>query len=217
MGGMSVDQALLSFAVVAALLTIIPGLDTILVLRASISQGRLHGYATALGINAGAMAWGAAAAVGASALLAASETAFTALRFAGAAYMIWLGGTMLWRSFRHRPAKNMEDPQSEPGRRGGLLLSWAKGAGTNLLNPKVGVFYIAMIPQFIPEGVSPLGMGIGLAGVHNLLGLTWFSLIINGTHLVRGKLQRPGFVRATDRVTGLALVGFGASLAFKGR
>lgn len=74
-----------------------------------------------------------------------------------------------------------------------------------------------MIPQFIPEGASPLAMGIALAGVHNLLGLIWFSLIINGTHLVRGKLQRPGFVRATDRVTGLALVGFGASLAFKGR
>ncbi|GLB69053.1 lysine transporter LysE [Arthrobacter mangrovi] len=216
MDGMSVEQALLSFAVVAALLTIIPGLDTILVLRASIAQGRLHGYATALGINAGAMAWGAAAAVGASALLAASETAFTVLQFAGAAYMIWLGATMLWRSFRRGPVKNLEDPQAHPGR-GGLLLSWAKGAGTNLLNPKVGVFYIAMIPQFIPEGAPPLAMGIALAGVHNLLGLAWFSLIINGTHLVRGKLQRPGFVRATDRVTGLALVGFGASLAFKGR
>ncbi|EMY32818.1 lysine exporter protein LysE/YggA [Arthrobacter crystallopoietes BAB-32] len=207
---------MLSFAVVAALLTIIPGLDTILVLRASISQGRPHGYATALGINAGAMAWGAAAAVGASALLAASETAFAVLQFAGAGYMIWLGGTMLWRSFRHGPAKSLEDPHAAPAR-GGLVLSWAKGAGTNLLNPKVGVFYIAMIPQFIPEGVSPLGMGIALAAVHNLLGLIWFSLIINGTHLVRGKLQRPSFVRATDRVTGLALVGFGASLALKGR
>lgn len=91
---MGIEQALLSFAVVAALLTIIPGLDTVLVLRSSISQGRLHGYATALGINAGAMTWGIAAAVGASALLAASETAFTVLKLAGALYLAWLGAGM---------------------------------------------------------------------------------------------------------------------------
>lgn len=213
---MTVDQALLSFAVVAALLTIIPGLDTVLVLRSSISQGRLHGYATALGINAGAMAWGIAAAVGASALLAASETAFTVLKLAGAAYMSWLGATMLWRSFNRRPAAVVSGQQAPAGR-GGLLLSWAKGAGTNLLNPKVGIFYIAMIPQFIPDGTSTLLMGIALAGVHNVLGLAWFSLIINGTHLVRGTFQRPGFIRWTDRVTGTALLGFGATLALKSR
>ncbi|GER23903.1 threonine transporter RhtB [Zafaria cholistanensis] len=204
----------MSFAVVAALLTIIPGLDTVLVLRASIVQGRLRGYATALGINTGAMMWGIAAAVGASALLAASETAFTVLKLAGAAYMVWLGATMLWRSFRRNASASVG--LDAPGRpRGGLASAWAKGAGTNLLNPKVGVFYIAMIPQFIPEGASLLAMGIALAGVHNLLGLIWFSLIINGTHLVRGKLQKPGFVRATDRFTGVALVGFGTSLALK--
>ncbi|GAA1359584.1 LysE family translocator [Arthrobacter rhombi] len=213
---MTVAQALLSFAVVAALLTIIPGLDTVLVLRSSISQGRLHGYATALGINTGAMAWGIAAAVGASALLAASETAFTVLKLAGAAYMAWLGATMLWRSFNRRPAAVVSGQQAPAGR-GGLLLSWAKGAGTNLLNPKVGIFYIAMIPQFIPDGTSTLLMGIALAGVHNVLGLAWFSLIINGTHLVRGTFQRPGFIRWTDRVTGTALLGFGATLALKSR
>lgn len=159
---MTIEQALLSFDVVATLLTIIPGLDTVLVLRSSIGQGRPHGYATALGINAGAMVWGIAAAVGASALLVVSETAFTVLKLAGA-------------------------------------------------------LYIAMIPQFIPDGSSTLLMGVALAGVHNLLGLAWFSLIINGTHLVRGTFQRPGFIRWTDRVTGTALIGFGASLALKSR
>ena len=212
----------MSFAAVAALLTVVPGLDTAMVLTSSISQGRVHGYATALGINAGAMAWGIAAAVGASALLVASEAAFTALRLVGAAYMVWLGGSMLWRSFRAGPPAPLDAGHPAPPvpRRPGLravALSWAKGAGTNLLNPKVGVFYIAMIPQFIPEGASPLAMGIALAGVHNLLGLAWFSLIINGTHLARGKLQSPRFVRNTDRLTGAALVGFGASLAVKGR
>ena len=212
----SIESALLSFAVVAALLTIIPGLDTVLVLRASISQGRRHGYATALGVNSGAMIWGIAAAVGASALLAASDTAFTILKLAGALYMAWLGATMLWRSLGRTPPTVLAD---QPGARAsrGLLFSWAKGAGTNLLNPKVGVFYIAMIPQFIPAGTSTLLMGIALAGVHNLLALIWFSLLINGTHLARGTFQKPGFIRWTDRVAGVALLGFGASLAVNSR
>ena len=76
---------------------------------------------------------------------------------------------------------------------------------------------MAMIPQCIPDGSSALLMGIALAGVHNVLGLAWFSLIINGTHLVRGTFQRPGFIRWTDRVTGTALLGFGAALALKSR
>ncbi|MGP5195520.1 LysE family translocator [Arthrobacter rhombi] len=212
MAVVSIESALLSFAVVAALLTIIPGLDTVLVLRASISQGRRHGYATALG----AMLWGIAAAVGASALLAASETAFTILKLVGALYMAWLGATMLWRSLGRTPPTVVAD---QPGARAsrGLLFSWAKGAGTNLLNPKVGVFYIAMIPQFIPAGTSTLLMGIALAGVHNLLALIWFSLLINGTHLARGTFQKPGFIRWTDRVAGVALLGFGATLAFNSR
>jgi threonine/homoserine/homoserine lactone efflux protein len=146
---------------------------------------------------------GAAAAVGASALLIASETAFTVLKLVGAAYMAWLGASLLWKSFRHQPTDEANASAQMP-QRGSLALSWAKGAGTNLLNPKVGVFYVAMIPQFIPEGASPLGMGIALAAVHNLLSLAWFSIIINGTHLARGKLQTPRFARITDRLTGVA-------------
>ncbi|RZU62838.1 LysE family translocator [Zhihengliuella halotolerans] len=213
---MNVEQALLSFAVIAALLTIVPGLDTVLVLRAAISQGRKHAYATAIGVNTGALIWGVAAALGASAVLATSAVAFTALKLAGAAYLVWLGASMLWRSFRNAPVTSAAVPGAATGR-DSLLASWAKGAGTNLLNPKVGVFYVAMIPQFIPDGSSPLLMGAALAMVHNLLGLAWFSLIIMGTHVARAQLQRPGFVRITDRVSGAALIGFGATLAFKGR
>ncbi|GAA3708668.1 LysE family translocator [Zhihengliuella alba] len=199
-------------------------MDTVLVLRSAIGQGRRYAFATAVGINTGAMTWGVAAAIGASALLAASELAYTALRIAGAAYVIWLGGTMLWRSFRAAdPTTTAGAPDGvrvavATGRLdGGLVLAWAKGLGTNLLNPKIGVFYIAMIPQFIPEGVSPWLMGVALAAVHNLLGLTWFALIIAGAHTVRGRLQRPRYVRFVDRLCGTALVGFGASLALKSR
>jgi threonine/homoserine/homoserine lactone efflux protein len=212
---MSVEQALLSFALVAGLLTLVPGMDTALVLRSAVSQGRGKAYATALGINTGALVWGIAAAVGASALLAASETAFTVLKIAGAAYMVWLGGRMLWKSFR-RPAADMAGA-AEPEASASYAKAWFTGVGTNLLNPKVGVFYMAMIPQFIPPDVSPALMGTALALVHNLEGLVFFSAIIWGTHVARKWLRTPAIVRTIDRITGTVLVGFGVALAAEAR
>jgi threonine/homoserine/homoserine lactone efflux protein len=211
----SVEQALLPFALVAGLLTLVPGMDTALVLRSAVSQGRGKAYATALGINTGALAWGIAAAVGASALLAASETAFTVLKVAGAAYMAWLGFRMLWRSFR-KPATHPADAGA-PAAPSSYVRAWLTGVGTNLLNPKVGVFYVAMIPQFIPPGVSPALMGILLALVHNLEGLLFFSAIIWGTHAARKWLRTPAVTRAIDRITGTVLVGFGVALAAESR
>ncbi|MBD8045191.1 LysE family translocator [Arthrobacter sp. Sa2BUA2] len=211
---MTIEQALLGFTAVAILLTIMPGLDSAMVLRSAISQGPRHAVATGLGINTGAFLWGAAAAVGISALLTASETAYTALKLAGAAYMLWLGGSLLWKSFRRRQAA-VEVDGALPASGERLVTSWAKGLGTNLLNPKVGVFYIAMIPQFIPEGASPLLMGLALAGIHNLLSVAWFGFIIGAAHLARKTLQAPRSVRLTDRLTGVALLGFGTSLAVR--
>ncbi|MET1155514.1 LysE family transporter [Arthrobacter sp.] len=212
---MSVEQALLSFALVAGLLTLVPGMDTALVLRSAVSQGRGKAYATALGINTGALVWGIAAAVGASALLAASETAFTVLKIAGAVYMVWLGGRMLWKSFRRRAM--LMPGAAEPDASASYAKAWLTGVGTNLLNPKVGVFYMAMIPQFIPPDVSPALMGTALAMVHNLEGLVFFSAIIWGTHVARQWLRTPAVVRAIDRVTGTVLVGFGLALAAEAR
>jgi len=210
----TIEQALLGFTAVAVLLTIMPGLDSAMVLRSAISQGPRHAVATGLGINTGAFLWGAAAAVGISALLTASDTAYTALKLAGAAYMLWLGGSLLWKSFRRRQAPVEVDGVLPAGGER-LMTAWAKGLGTNLLNPKVGVFYIAMIPQFIPEGVSPLLMGLVLAGIHVLLSVVWFGLILTAAHLARTSLQSPRSVKLTDRLTGVALLGFGTSLAVR--
>jgi threonine/homoserine/homoserine lactone efflux protein len=110
-------QAVLSFAVVAGLLTLVPGMDTALVLRSSISRSRPFAFATAIGINTGAMIWGVAAAVGVSALLAASEMAYRVLTIAGAAYMIWLGLSLLLKSLRHgKAAATPEAVAPVPGR-----------------------------------------------------------------------------------------------------
>lgn len=216
---MTITQALLSFALIAALLTIIPRLDTALLLRSAITRGGRYALTTAVGINTGALVWGIAAAVGASALLATSEVAYRVLTLTGAAYMVVFGVTLFVKSFRRAPQVAalvpVGDPPRQPLGRGDLVQAWTTGACTNLLNPKVGIFYIATIPQFIPAGVNPLLMGVLLALVHNVLGLAWAGLIIGSTKIAGRWLKSPAVTKITDRVTGTVLVGFGLKLAIQ--
>jgi len=208
----TVPQAVLGFAVVAGLLTIIPGIDTALVLRSAISRGRAYAFAAAAGINAGCLVWGVAAAVGASALLAASELAYRILTLAGAAYMVWLGISLFRASLHPQHAAATVDPP-----RASAWHGFVTGLWTNLLNPKIGVFYLATIPQFVPADVSPLLMGVLLAAVHNVMGMAWFTVIILATGFAARWLARDTVAKVTDRITGTVLVAFGAKLALDAR
>jgi threonine/homoserine/homoserine lactone efflux protein len=215
-------SAATSFALVAGLITIIPGLDTALVVRTAVTQGRRRGFAVALGINTGVLVWGAAAAVGVSALLVASHLAYNVLRTAGAAYLLWLGGVMLWRTWR-RPAADADDAddaddaasgqRSAPVMQGSGLRFFFRGVATNLLNPKIGAFYVAILPQFIPAHAPHLLMGLGLAAVHDVEGMIWFSLLIGAAHLARRFLRSDRVHKIMDRITGMVLIGFGLKLA----
>ena len=209
---MTCGQAVLGFGVVAALLTIVPGVDTSLVLRSAFTRSRGYAWATALGILTGTIVWGVAAAAGATAILAASEVAYRIVGLAGAVYLVGLGVWFVLRSFKRVP-----DEQALPTPSGGIGHGWAMGLMTNLLNPKVGVFYLATIPQFLPGGVSPLVMGVVLAGVHNLLGLVWFGAIIGAGTALAPRLRSAAFVRWLDRVTGGVLLFFGARLLWDAR
>jgi threonine/homoserine/homoserine lactone efflux protein len=209
----SLGTAVGTFALVATVLTLTPGLDTALVLRAALGQGRREAAATAGGIVAGLFVWGAAAAVGVSALLTASELAFDVLRYAGAAYLVWFGVRLLRRALRPRPDGAL--PGTAPGRS-----AWRAarlGLLTNLLNPKVGVFYVALLPQFLPAGSDPLAVGLLLAGVHGAISLLWFAVLIALAGALAPRLRNPRTTRGIDGVTGAALVGFGIRLATAGR
>ena len=211
---MDLTDAVLSFAALGALLTITPGLDTALVLRAAITLGRGPAFATALGVGAGALTWGAAAAVGASALLAASQAGYTVLRVAGAAYMIYLGVRMLRDALRRDGAGTEAEPAP------GVATFWGtfgRGLLTNLLNPKVGAFYLAVLPQFVPAGADPLTTGLLLALVHDVEALLWFTMIILGARAARGYLARRAVRRTVDAGTGAVLVGFGVRLGLSGQ
>lgn len=209
---MTLWTAVASFALVAALLTITPGLDTALVLRAAITQRRRDAAAVSGGIVAGLLVWGAGASVGATALLAASTLAFDVLRFAGAAYLVWLGGRLLWSAVRGR-AHADDAPAVAPS-------AWRaarQGFTTNLLNPKIGAFYLALLPQFVPAGADPLLVGLLLAAVHGALTAVWFGALIALGQVLGPVLRRPRVLRGVDGVTGAALVGFGVRLALPSR
>ncbi|MFI5890528.1 LysE family translocator [Actinoplanes sp. NPDC051513] len=211
---MDLTHAVLSFAVLGALLTVTPGLDTALVLRAAVSMGRGPAFATALGVGAGALTWGAAAAVGVSALLTASEVAYTILRVAGASYMIYLGVRMVRAALRKGAgADETTAERATPT----VWNTFGRGLFTNLLNPKVGAFYVAVLPQFIPDGSSPLVVGVLLALVHDLEGILWFSAIIVGAGALHRQLARRSVRRAVDGGTGAVLLGFGLKLGLSSR
>lgn len=210
---MTFGSAVLSFAVVAGLVTIIPGLDTALVLRVAVVEGRSRAYATALGICSGALIWGAAAAAGISVLLTASTVAYTAMRIVGAAYLLYLGATMLRDALR-KPVVAASDAEPAAGT---WWRAYRRGMATNLLNPKVGVFYVAMLPQFLPADTPALPMGVLLAFIHDVEAMLWFALLIGGVGLARRWLTGGGRVavrirRWTDAVAGAVLVALGLRL-----
>jgi len=206
--GVTVGTAVLGFSVVALALTLTPGLDTALVLRAALTRGRREAAATAVGIVSGLLVWGAAAAVGISALLTASQLAYDVLRYAGAAYLVWFGLRLLARAVR-----GVREADSDADVHGSVWRAARQGVVTNLLNPKVGVFYVALLPQFLPPGGDPLAMGLLLAGVHGMISLIWFAVLIVLASALGRWLRRPTTVRAIDGVTGTTLIGFGVKLA----
>ncbi len=205
-------EAVGAFALVAALVTITPGVDTMLVLSTATRHGAGRGLHTAAGTISGLYCWGPAAATGASAVLTASTGAYTALRIAGAAYLVWLGLKALRSLLWPAPAGHAASPTAEnptlPARR-----AYARGLFTNLLNPKIGVFYLSLFPQFIPADAVALPAGLLLASVHAVEGLAFLGLVSLLAHRAGAWLRRPHVSRGLDGVCAAVFLGFGARLA----
>lgn len=203
--------AMWSFALVAGLVTLTPGLDTVLVLRTAARESRSAAFAAAVGINLGVLVWAVAAAAGISVLLTASRTAFDVVRGIGAAYMLWLGAAMIVNVVRGRSHPSMSSAATEQS--GGTRWTWfRRGLLTNLLNPKIGAFYVALLPQFIPPGTNPVAAGLLLGLVHNVEGLAWFTLLILAVARISAWIMRPRVQRTIDAVAGTAILGFGLKL-----
>jgi len=208
---MTIPQALVAFGVAAGLLTITPGLDTALVLRTAAVEGPKKAWLAAIGIFLGTLAWGAMVALGLGALFAASALAFAILKWAGAAYLVWLGANLI---LKPRDRFEITTAVAVPDTRRAWL--W-RGLFNNLLNPKVGVFYASFLPQFVPARVPAAPWMFMLAGLHVLMGVAWFAALIGATRPIAGVLQKAAVVRWLDRVTGGVFLGFGVRLALSRR
>ncbi|NYH12266.1 LysE family translocator [Pseudomonas moraviensis] len=206
---MSIADNLLAFTFAATLLTLTPGLDTALVLRTATVEGKQQALRAALGINAGCLLWGAAVAFGLGALIAVSELAYNLLKYCGAAYLAWLGLNMLLRPRRSLAAAEAD---GKPG------ANWFfKGMLGNVLNPKIGIFYVSFLPQFIPQGQPLVPWTFGLVSIHVVLGLIWSLVLIGATQPLSSFLRREKVIRWMDRTTGMIFVLFAARLAFSKR
>lgn len=208
---MTPPEALIAFTLAAGLLTLTPGLDTALVIRTAAAEGPQRAAGAAIGIGLGCLVWGAAASLGVGALLTASQTAYTVLKWVGAIYLAWTGLRMILK-----PREAFE-PGETDAVDAGPVAALRRGLLTNLLNPKVGVFYVSFLPQFIPAGVDPARFGLLLTAIHVVEGLAWFALLIAATVPIAGLLRLSPVVRWLDRITGGVFVAFGLRLVLERR
>lgn len=194
----------LPFLLVSAIVVITPGVDMALVTKNALLHGRSAARSTALGVNLGIFIWSLASAIGLAAVIAASAPAFTAIKLVGAAYLVYLGVRTLLRP-NHQPIVK---------RRGS---SFRQGLASNLLNPKIAVFFTSLLPQFVaadhaqPQDLLVLGL------LFNCIGVAWLLAYAELAARGRDVLGRPRVKRALDRLSGIALVALGVRLAFERR
>jgi threonine/homoserine/homoserine lactone efflux protein len=207
----AITTSLIAFTAAAGLLTVTPGLDTALVLRTAAADGARPAALTALGIVAGCFGWAMMVAFGLGALLAASRHAYSALRIVGACYLLFVGLQLLLHPRRRFSESGAGLAPAVPRARA----AFARGALTNLLNPKVGIFYVSFLPQFVPAGVAVGGFILLLGAIHAALGIVWFACLITATQPIARLLRRPRIVTGLDRLTGGLFVTFGLGLALQ--
>lgn len=199
-----------SFLVFAVVLIVVPGPDFAVVTKNALSSGRRSGAWASVGVATSNAVQGVVAVVGLGALIVASQPVFTAIKWAGVAYLGFLGVQALrsaWRG-RYTPAQ----PTTGAGCPKVAVHGWRQGFLSNITNPKVLVFYLAVLPQFLPAGAAVWQMLL-LALTHALLGLAYLLLLVTGLHRARRLLTRRPVRRGLDAGTGIALLGFSARLA----
>ena len=196
------------FVATAVLLNLTPGQDTFYILGRSVAEGTRNGVASALGITTGSLLHTAMAALGLSAVLATSASAFTVLKLLGAAYLIYLGVRMLTK------AKSRE-PVTPRVRSAAALGAFREGVVTNVLNPKVALFFLALMPQFIDPGSdTKVAAFIALGLTFVATGSVWCLILAISAGKLRGFfLRHPSGWQAVSRAAGGLFILLGLRLA----
>lgn len=211
------DARYLAFAGIAAVLTITPGADMALVAKNVFTRGRKGSFATILGICSGLFVHATASALGLSAILAKSARAFEIVKWIGAAYLFYLGVMALRRAIRGEASPITSTSNSSARLRAGWWGAFSEGMLTNILNPKVALFYLTFLPQFIAPGDPVLRVSLFLASLHVAMGLVWLSIYSSALDKLNTKLAGGRVRRWIEAVTGGLLMALGARLVFARR
>lgn len=198
------------FVLTGVLLNLTPGQDTMFILGRSLTGGFRAGVASALGIGVGSLFHTLAAAAGLSAILAASPAAFFMVRIAGALYLVYLGARLLLTK-----ARQDSDLQVTLVKEGDAASSFRQGIVTNVLNPKVALFFLALLPQFIePDSAAKTLAFLTLGLTFVVTGTIWCLVLAVGAARLRQFFRGNPRLRASiDRVTGVLFIGLGIRLA----
>ncbi len=200
----------LGFLAVAALVVVTPGPDMTLVARNTFAGGRVAGLATSAGTCSGLLVHATAAALGLSAVLLASSQAFTVVKIAGAAYLIFLGIRTIIGAGRDTSVRE-GDKATDP------WAAYRQGVLTNVLNPKVAIFFLSLLPQFVDPGPGFTWRLLVLSGLFIVMGLVWLTVYTLALHAVSGFVDRPPVRRVIETVTGGVLLLLGGRLALQQR
>jgi threonine/homoserine/homoserine lactone efflux protein len=203
-------EALLPFLVASVLVTVIPGADMALITRQVLVGGTSLAQRTIFGNLCGLLVHGAALAAGLSALLVASATAYTAVKLAGAAYLVYLGIQAL-RDSRRPPDATAVGAGPAPRH------AFLQGLVSTVLNPKPALFFLTFLPQFVDRDAAVLPQTLTLAAIHVVVGLVWLSAYARLIHRARGLLTAPRFKAWLERTTGAVLIAFGLRVAVERR
>src|SRR5882757_336533 len=195
--------AVAAFSLAAALIVLLPGPDTLVVLRELLRDGRGRAVQTVVGVLCGLAVWVLAAALGLSAMLRASHTGYISLKIAGAAYLIWLGvqSLRLRRIAADRPRRRV------------LGRGFTAGFATDLLNPKVGVFFVTFLPGFVPGGYSVAGLSLLFGAIFIVETALYFTVLLLVATPITRWLADARIRRRMDATTGAVLIGLGVRLA----
>jgi len=197
------------FCLSAVVLSVTPGPDTFYILGRTISQGTKSGYASVLGISTGVLVHTIAAAIGLSTILATSALVFKIIKLIGAAYLIYLGITLILAS-KHTDVLRKDDlPEIS------FLRIYSQGVLTNVLNPKVALFFLSFLPQFIDASQGNVISFLSLGLVYVFICTLWYLVFAGFSSAIAMAFRKnPLWIRTINKISGSIFIGLGLSLAF---
>ena len=200
---------ILGYAFAVTLLTITPGIDTALILQSSISKKKNAAKFAAIGILLGCAAWGILVAIGLGAIITSSDMLYALLKSLGAIYLIWIGISTLL-NVQKKPSELMVKEHTSHD-------FIKRGFMANILNPKVGLFYIALLPQFIPQNANVALYSLMLVFVHIFLSAVWFWMMVSFIGRAKASVAGQKLSTIVEIFTGILFIGFGVKLLISTR